>query len=287
MIGLNDGNEKSIWPKIIGVLITIIVISPFMISVLSIWAKPLTFIEFDSSVWIGFWGSYLGGIIGTIGVIYVAQLQNKKHQEENEKMMIEQRKLNQKQIEYQNFSLHKTEKDNRKRLSIQTKLEMLNEFKKSLHIFKREVDDYKRDYLTLIEAVNNYNFSKEHNYKLLEAEKNLNNIKNRFTSIGLNYFADTYKTIELNSSLLSNIQDIDFVSLTFSDGENFKNLDQTILSIKTDNIETLSAKTNIFAMDEETIKFSLPFVATSESLRRAEEAVASSQKVLLDKLDEK
>src|SRR5699024_5315543 len=156
-------------------------------------------------------------------------------------MMIEQRKLNQKQIEYQNFSLHKTEKDNRKRLSIQTKLEMLNEFKKSLHIFKREVDDYKRDYLTLIEAVNNYNFSKKHNYKLLEAEKNLNKNKKCFTSIGLKLFGETNKKNEVNSSLLTNIREIDFGSLTFSDGENFKNLDQTILSIKTDNIETLSA----------------------------------------------
>lgn len=111
MIELNDDNEKSIWPKVIGILITIIVISPLMTSVLSVWAKPLTFIEFDSSVWIGFWGSYLGGIIGTVGVIYVAHLQNR-----------EQARLN-----------DKIESNNKERLKSEIKMELYKEYIKNVH----------------------------------------------------------------------------------------------------------------------------------------------------------
>lgn len=126
---MNEDNEKNLWTKVTIIFIAIIILSPLLISVLSIWAKPLTFIEFDSSVWIGFWGSYLGGIIGTIGVIYVARLQNSKQQEENEKMMSEQRKLNKKQIDTQIESMHTVEKNERNRLKSSTLISMLGEYR--------------------------------------------------------------------------------------------------------------------------------------------------------------
>ncbi|OFP27610.1 MULTISPECIES: hypothetical protein [Staphylococcus] len=49
----------------------------------------------DTNGWLGFWGSYLGGVIGTIGVLYVAHLQN-----------IQQVKILEQQIDSQNQVLN-------------------------------------------------------------------------------------------------------------------------------------------------------------------------------------
>lgn len=117
-----NNNENLFRMRNIGIIIFIIIISPLIISVLSIWAKPLTFIEFDSSVWIGFWGSYLGGIIGTIGVIYVAHLQNR-----------EQARLNDKTIQQQLRDIKKMEDNNKERLKIEIKIGLYKEYIKNVH----------------------------------------------------------------------------------------------------------------------------------------------------------
>lgn len=82
-----------------------------------------------SGPWIGFWGSFAGGILGTAGVIYVANLQNNKQQEENAKIMSEQRDLNKLQIDAQIESMHIVEKNERNRLKSSTLINMLGEYR--------------------------------------------------------------------------------------------------------------------------------------------------------------
>lgn len=99
------------------ILIIVILLSPILIAIFVTNNWELTGIlskaAGDSNVWIGFWGSYLGGALGTIGVIFVAHLQNK-----------EQRK-----------SMKIIEQDNMKRLKIQTLLELANNYNKDLYEF--------------------------------------------------------------------------------------------------------------------------------------------------------
>lgn len=64
-----------------------------------------------SGPWIGFWGSFSGGILGTAGVIYVAHLQNK-----------EQARLN-----------DKIESNNKERLKSEIKMELYKEYIKNVH----------------------------------------------------------------------------------------------------------------------------------------------------------
>ena len=111
--------------KVIVIIVGILFISPFIVSILSIWPKTLTFIEFDSSVWIGFWGSFAGGILGTAGVIYVAYLQNAA----------------------QKSSMETIEKNNLKRLRVQTLLNLLDDSNK-------EVSDLLNDVIPILSNIN-------------------------------------------------------------------------------------------------------------------------------------
>lgn len=109
-----ENEEKAAFVlKVIIIIFGILLISPFIVSILSIWPKTLTFIEFNSSIWIGFWGSYLGGIIGTIGVVYVARLQNVSQLER----------------------LNTTEENERKRLKDTTLISMLRDYHEILEEF--------------------------------------------------------------------------------------------------------------------------------------------------------
>lgn len=228
---MNDGNEKSIWPKVISILITIIVISPLIISVLSIWAKPLTFIEFDSSVWIGFWGSYLGGIIGTIGVIYVANLQNNKQREENEIIMAEQRELNQNQIDSQIDSLDKVEEFNRERLKIQTQISLLEKYLSIVANLRIDIDYFNDNvmkmissYLTLKDLVEDESaYERKEDMKNLktEIEVSWNNIK----SIKKSHFLKSFKII-LHQQLLLSSTDISFKEVSPDALNAFSSLDE-------------------------------------------------------------
>lgn len=105
-------------------LVTVLLL-PIPISLIISSGNWLSFIDGNSTVWIGFWGSYLGGIIGTIGVIYVAHLQNSKQQEQNEKMMKWQSKDSDKQIQAQINSMYRVEQYNRERLRIETQIKLL------------------------------------------------------------------------------------------------------------------------------------------------------------------
>lgn len=72
-----------------------------------------------SGPWIGFWGSFAGGILGTAGVIYVAHLQN------------------QSQID----RMKEAEKHNRDRLKITTYVSKLEEFLSDLNLYINTIDE--------------------------------------------------------------------------------------------------------------------------------------------------
>lgn len=111
--------------KNISIGLVIVLLLPIPISLIISSGNWLSFIDGSSTVWIGFWGSYLGGVVGTAGVIYVAQLQNDKQQEQNEKIMKSQNKDSDKQIAAQIKSMYRVEKYNRERLRIETQIKLL------------------------------------------------------------------------------------------------------------------------------------------------------------------
>lgn len=116
---------KENWIIILILLIVTLFILPLAISYFITAGEWLAWFEGTSNVWIGFWGSYLGGVIGTAGVIYVAQLQNRNQQEQNEEMMKWQSKDSDKQIEAQISSMFRVENYNRERLRIDTQIKLL------------------------------------------------------------------------------------------------------------------------------------------------------------------
>lgn len=116
---------KKYWLFILLLLMLTLIIFPLIISYLITAGEWLAWFEGTSNVWIGFWGSYLGGVVGTAGVIYVAHLQNSKQQEQNEQMMKWQSKDSDKQIEAQINSMYRVEQYNRERLRIETQIKLL------------------------------------------------------------------------------------------------------------------------------------------------------------------
>lgn len=137
------------------ILIGIIVLSPILIAIFvtNDWAftKMLSKVDGNSSIWIGFWGSYLGGALGTIGVIFVAQLQNK-----------EQRRLNNEVMKEQLRNIEKVERNNNERLKIETKINILKEYNKNLHKIISERNKFESITLELIHHRKIINKFKDH-----------------------------------------------------------------------------------------------------------------------------
>lgn len=217
-----------------------------------------------SGPWIGFWGSFAGGILGTAGVIYVAQLQNKEQQK----------------------SIFRVEKYNRERLSIQTKLEMVNEFKKNLLMYKKEIDEYKQSFSTLIEEANNYSMGMSLGYSTEKSELVFSQVKTKFISLGPNYFSDSFSTLETNSVLLSQFKDIELEAFTIKDRKSFEHLDKVVFFIKIDSIDTISNKSNVFNMDISTLEYLSPFALSSVSLDNMNKKISTAQSKLIKQIDD-
>lgn len=75
--------EKGIpWLLIIFMSIVAMLVTSYITGILITWPKQLVvYTSADANSWLQFWGSMLGGFIGTLAVIYVAHLQNKKQEE--------------------------------------------------------------------------------------------------------------------------------------------------------------------------------------------------------------
>lgn len=74
---MKDKKKNSV--TFIVIIVFIVIIIPPIVVGIGVTNLPFVRnISGDSNSWIGFWGSFLGSIIGTVGVIYVAFIQNKE-----------------------------------------------------------------------------------------------------------------------------------------------------------------------------------------------------------------
>lgn len=181
----------------------IILLSPILIAILvtdgfDIFSKS----DGVSNVWIGFWGSYLGGVVGTAGVIYVAQLQNNKQQEQNENMMKSQSEDSDKQIAAQINFMYRVEQYNRERLRIETQIKLLEN-----HAIK--VKGLYEDILLLrnklIRLVNNRKLADQ--YKMLDdsapkLEEEFISLKKWFSNFNSGYVKNKFQDILYLNSVL-------------------------------------------------------------------------------------
>lgn len=136
------GNLKSNYKLYIVTLVIFLFALPILIGGFITFGSWLSFIDGDSKVWIGFWGSYLGGILGTVGVVYVAHLQNKMQKINLEKQFAEQIK-----------NVQSTEKLNRERLVLNTKIKMFEDYISDLNLLHSKMMPLR---FTLVKLFGNY-----------------------------------------------------------------------------------------------------------------------------------
>lgn len=217
-----------------------------------------------SGPWIGFWGSFAGGILGTAGVIYVAQLQNTAQKE----------------------SLETIEGHNRKRLSIQTKLDMIQNFKIELNTFKNEVDKYKGSFETLVGAVSLYETER---VLVGSADKDTElkffKHQNNFISLGPKYFSDLFSIIETNSILLSHLEDVELAAFSIGDRKHFEKMDEIVKHIKQEDINTVVEALNILNIPLYSKEFPSPFQLASGGLDYMNKELSIAQSRLIKKID--
>lgn len=205
--------------------ILIIVIFPLGISYLISTGDWLSWFEGSSSVWIGFWGSYLGGIIGTVGVIYVAYLQSKQQRELNqyqseeqrelnEKMMVEQRELSENRMVNAARRLERAETYNRERVRIETQVRLLENYIVTLKKLQDDLYIIRMGLVELIGFDSIRNIYKEgtigetvqHSESLQksqsEAEENYLEIKKRFNEYKGSYFTIKFEDVFYRNILL-------------------------------------------------------------------------------------
>ncbi|MEB8102224.1 hypothetical protein [Staphylococcus xylosus] len=86
----------------------IIIILPIIIGIFITWPSWLFgYTSANSNSWLGFWGSFLGGIIGTVGVIYVAYLQNAEQSRLNQLQINEMKSENKKSLQFEKDKLYR------------------------------------------------------------------------------------------------------------------------------------------------------------------------------------
>lgn len=217
-----------------------------------------------SGPWIGFWGSFAGGILGTAGVIYVAHLQNNTQKE----------------------SLETIENHNRERLSIQTKLDMIQNFKIELNTFKNEVDKYKGSFETLVRVAALYetervlvgSADKDTELKFLKHQ-------NIFIPLGPKYFSDLFSIIETNSILLSHLKDVELEAFSIEDRKHFEKMDEIVKRIKQEDINTVIEALNIFNIPLYSRDSSSPFQLASGGLDYMNQELSIAQSRLIKRID--
>jgi len=176
-------------------LIFILFVLPIAIGSIITFGSWLSFIDGNSNIWIGFWGSYLGGILGTIGVIYVAYLQNKMQQDNLEK-----------QFDAQLENLHRTEKLNRERMSIQTKIKMFEDYADNLNFLHSKMMSLR---FTLIKIFGNYDLYNTYSrHKNVFSEERINNLENQILTlikemnIGINLPLETENILYITNTFI-------------------------------------------------------------------------------------
>lgn len=134
-----NNDDESVQPLINKSTLIIILIALLLLPlILGIFITILPIvgkINGDANGWLGFWGSYIGGVIGTIGVLYVAQLQN-----------IQQVKILNQQIDSQNQVLNSQIQAQRKENNRFIKLEKIDQTIKHTNLYLEKLVNYYEDF---------------------------------------------------------------------------------------------------------------------------------------------
>ncbi|MGV2875333.1 hypothetical protein ROU88_05540 [Macrococcus capreoli] len=234
--------------------IIIVVLSPVLVAIGITWPKFLfSHTSADANSWLQFWGSMLGGIIGTLAVIYVAHLQNAK-QEEQLKIQ------NDKQEELLNRQLSQNEELNSKLITLEQnkiKREIYTSFLEKLVIFNKKLLAFSLEYEVYIEIIKknrgdilDRKYYKEYlinDYKKLKDTEII--LYDEYT-----YLQQWYETI--TPDLNNKIKNIDFPTIDFyiSTDEDIKKLlkDYDIESLGKRYLEITNA---VIKLEYETVYF--------------------------------
>lgn len=227
--------------------ILIIVASPIIIGIFITWPKFLFgHTSADANSWLGFWGSFLGGIIGTAGVIYVAYLQNREQRRLNGIQISQMKEENEKSLQF--------EKDKLYRESLMLFLNQLHEYDIKLSEFKNHHEKLSTLYLHSVNI-------REQNLRSKFISKNLTEMKEikRNLDDKLNGMKSTFLILQkrqeenidnLNLNLFRTIFYIDIQELW---GDDYQNKFST-KSRKSSNYLTDELSNNLKSIENETAK---------------------------------
>lgn len=197
--------------------ILIILTLPIIIGIFITWPKLLFgHTSADANSWLGFWGSFLGGIIGTAGVIYVAYLQNREQRRLNEIQISQMKEENEKSLQF--------EKDKLYRESLILFLNQLHEYDIKLSEFKNHHEKLSALYLHSVnirEQSQRYKSITNNLYEMKKIKDNLDDKLNGMKSTFLILQKNHEESIDnLNLNLFRTIFYIDIQELWGNDYQN-------------------------------------------------------------------
>lgn len=142
----------------------------YLLIIITIFLIPIIlhflFRDVENSGWVDFYGGYIGSIIGTLAVLYVAYLQNREQRKLLEIQNNEQKRLVDKQIE-------ENEKHNTISLQIEQEKIMRQEFKYFLNLIREYRKNYSAYLIENEELLDNYiqNYEEEKDINIQQIEK--------------------------------------------------------------------------------------------------------------------
>lgn len=139
--------------------------------------------------WLGFWGSFLGGVLGTLGVVYVARVQYKQQEKILDSQIEEQRQQN---------------KFNRIQAVLINRQEAYNRYLLDLANYREiyiDLAEYSNDELQNISHLNKVRF-------LEETDKEIENTKAYIMHKKYNLLMREYNILKVNFQLLNSAHEL-------------------------------------------------------------------------------
>ncbi|MEZ2459365.1 hypothetical protein ACBR55_12405 [Salinicoccus roseus] len=212
---------KDYWIQILLALFILLVGIPWIIAFVISSSEGLANMAGNSSIWIGFWGSYLGGVIGTLGVIYVAYTQRKD------------------QIK----SMEIIESNSRERLRLETELYMLREYKKNVDNIRIQILLLNKNLLNIIEYKGKIN-------DIIYANKDtVDNLENYYAQI---HKSKSYIEVQDSTQILAEVLEVQSMNLIMQD--NLIQLQKE--GIRDEDIERFKEVVDFFLDDDSSYQMS-------------------------------
>lgn len=124
--------------------------------------------------WLGFWGGYLGGIIGTLGVLYVAYLQNKQ----------------------QLVSMKNIENNERIRLKTELQINKVSDYLSNLITFQKDLNSLEETFKELIIEMPKFLSNNQSQYRKID------NLFSEIETFKDNHFTHSMDNINILNTLL-------------------------------------------------------------------------------------